>query len=266
MRCSWARVILLALLSASVAVPVVAQTAISNYQVDVGPVAGVKGTLAPYALIMDTGGGVIRAVLTSDYLGFFSNGDLQSGLTQSGVQFADGTAQESAAYTKAEIDMLVSSLQPDPAWPMICKTAVENGILPIAAQEPPATLFCRSPQPGVPGGTIGSGAGVPNGYFFVVTDVLANCRFDPDCDGVDFILTRRNIADSSTDIETWQFPLSATTSGADTFVHVQTSGPMMILEEGDYLVGLGGLSSSGGHAVLAQVMGYLTASPELLRR
>jgi hypothetical protein len=41
----------------------------------------------------------------------------------------------------------------------------------------------------------------------------------------------------------------------------------MILEEGDYLVGFGSLTTSGeGHAVFAQVMGYLTANPERFGR
>ena len=78
-------------------------------------------------------------------------------------------------------------------------------------------------------------------------------------------MTRRNISNGDTDIETWVFPLSSTTSAGDTSAEIQFSGPLMILTAGDYLVGLGSLSTSGGHTVWAQVMGYLTAHPERFR-
>ena len=182
-----------------------------------------------------------------------------------GLTFPDLTEQTSAAYSKSETDALLVALAPVEAWPMVCKTTVVDGVVPIDPASP-GTLFCRSPQSGVPGGDIGSVAGVPPGYFFVVTDVLANCGIGENCDGSNFWVSRRNIVDSDTDIETWEFPLSDTTPAGDKLVSLQFSGPLMILEEGDYLVGLGGLTTSGGHTIFAQVMGYLTASPERMGR
>lgn len=148
---------------------------------------------------------------------------------------------------------------------MICKTNELHGILPEVGQY--ATLFCRSPQFGVPGGTIGSGAGVPSGYYFVVTDILANCGYASACNGVSFGVSRRNVSDIQTELEWWVFPLS-TSAISDASVSVQAAfaGPLMILAAGDYLTGEQyGYGPGGTPLMRAQVMGYLTAKPETFR-
>ena len=196
-------------------------------------------------------------------VGAFEAGIFKTYLDLDGITFPDGSDQQSAAYSKSETNALLASLTPTEAWPMACKTTLLDGNIPVDLSY--HTMFCRSPQSGVPGGTIGSGAGVPSGYFFVVTDVLARCGLGENCDGVFFRLTRRNISNSETDIETWVFPVSSTTPAGEKSVAVQFAGPLMILGAGDYLVGLGSLSTTSGHSVYAQVMGYLTANPERLR-
>jgi hypothetical protein len=202
------------------------------------------------------------SAVTFSTIGTFESGVFKTYLDLDGITFPDQSDQQSAAYSKSETNTLLASLAPTEAWPMVCKTTVLDGNIPVDLSY--HTLFCRSPQSGVPGGTIGSGAGVASGYFFVVTDVLANCGLGVNCDGVFFRLTRRNISDRI-DIETWVFPVSSTTPAGDKSVAVQFAGPLMILGAGDYLVGLGSLSQTSGHFVYAQVMGYLTANPERLR-
>jgi hypothetical protein len=199
-------------------------------------------------------------------IGLFENSLYTTYFDKNGYTFPDSSKQQSAAYTKAEIDSALGALTPVEAWPMVCKADAVTGIVPLYPASP-ATLVCRSPQGGVPGGDISSVAGVPAGYFFVVTDVLATCGIGVNCDGVFFWLSRRNIIDGDTDLETWDLPLSNTTNAGDKVLSLQFAGPLMILEEGDYLVGFGSLTTSGeGHAVFAQVMGYLTANPERFGR
>ncbi len=197
-------------------------------------------------------------------MGTIKDGFYQTYLSQTGIHFPDQSEQRSAAYSKSYTDAVLALLAPTEAWPMVCKTTVLDGNVPIDLSF--HVLFCRSPQSGVPGGHIGSTAGVPDGFFFVVTDVLATCGLGSNCDGVDFTLARRNKIEHFTDLERWKFPLSSTTPTGSVSVAVQFAGPLMILEPGDYLVGAGGFSTSGVPFLYAQVMGYLTANPERFGR
>ena len=244
------------------AVPLAAQTSMSDEAILITK-GQERAQLEPRGLALLDWADDDQSDLTSTFLGFYSNGLLQTAFTHQGINFIDGTMQQSAAYSKSEMEVLLAALTPVTAWPMVCKTTLLDGTLPAGAQY--ATLFCRSPQTGVPGGTIGSGAGVPTGYYFVVTDALAVCGFGTNCDGVFFRFSRRNIGEPQTDVETWSVPLSPTTAAGDTSARVHGLGPLMILAEGDYLVGAGSLSTTGGHTVRAQVMGYLTANPERFR-
>lgn len=219
--------------------------------------------MSAYAVSVENTLGLTGTSIDPSRVGAWDGGGYKTFLTLTGIHFPDQSDQQSAAYSKSETNTLLASLAPTEAWPMVCKTTVLDGNIPVDLSY--HTLFCRSPQSGVPGGTIGSGAGVLSGYFFVVTDVLARCGLGEDCDGVFFRLARRNISNSETDIETWVFPLSSTTPTGQISVAVQFAGPLTILGAGDYLIGAGGLSTTSGHSVYAQVMGYLTANPERLR-
>ena len=219
--------------------------------------------MSAYAVSVENTLGLTGTAMSASKVGTWDGGLYQTFLSQTGIHFPDQSDQQSAAYSKSETNALLASLTPTEAWPMVCKTTELDGNIPVDLNY--HTLFCRSPQSGVPGGTIGSGVGVPSGYFFVVTDVLARCGEGVDCDGVFFRLTRKNNIDREPDIETWKFPVSNTTPSGDKSVAVQFAGPLMILGAGDYLVGFGSLSQGTGHSVYAQVMGYLTANPERLR-
>lgn len=170
----------------------------------------------------------------------------------SSITFADGTTQTTAATPATD------------SWPMICKTDLDIPLLTWATSN---TLFCRSPQPEVPGGTIGSGAGVPDGHYFVVTDVTAHCGsfFDDGCEGAYFALRRVNIG-SPFVVEEWFYFLSAVNANIAT-VTVAATGPQVILAPGDYLTAFPytGAGTDENTDISLQVSGYLSDRPERFR-
>jgi len=168
------------------------------------------------------------------------------------ITFTDGTTQTTAATLATD------------SWPMICKTAEH---IPLLTWSTSNTLFCRSPQPDVPGGTIGSGSGVPDEHYFVVTDVTAYCGsfVDDGCVGARFALRRVNI-DSPLAVEEWFYFLSAVHANIAT-VTVAATAPQIILAEGDYLTAFPytGAGTDENTDISLQVSGYLSDRPERFR-